>query len=135
MVEKVRNYKTVTLGGCTHVSANGVVSLTFTKQNTKGEWVIKVPRAAYIAETMEEAVELIANAMDTWYTIAEAAEYLVEMGAFDSPPSAQMMGTWCRAGRFPDAAKVRGKGCRGGGGSWRISLTGLETFVAERSSQ
>ena len=118
-----------------HASVNGVISAAFARKCTNGEWAIMVPQIAYSVPTRDEAVRRIARALGDWYTITQAAERLVELGAFDSPPSAQMTGAWCRAGKFPGAVKILGAGGRGGGGAWRISVTGLEAFIAERREQ
>ena len=77
-------------------------------------------------------LSIIADSMmDEWYTVQEAAEVLVELGAFDAPPSTQMMCTWAREGKFP-AVKIQGPGGRGSGGSWRISKAGLVEFAKRR---
>ena len=134
------NFETVERCGRIHVSINGVVSAAFIQRDAGaglpaqagGGYTILEPRVAHVTETLEEAARIIRGWMDDWYTIPQAAERLVGMGVFDKPPSAQMMGIWCRAGKLPGAMKVRGPKMRGGGGAWRIPDAGLVAFAAER---
>lgn len=119
------DFKTVKIGDAVHVSVNDVVSSTFAR-STDGGWAIMVPRQCYLAKTLDEALQLIADGMGNWYTVAQAAEVLVEMGAFDAPPSTQLMSRWAREGRFPDAVKVP---TQGSGGSWRFSEKALPAFT------
>jgi len=129
-------FEIVKIGDAIYVSINGVMSTAFARQSiVSGRWFVEVPKTSYVAEALDEAVALIAEGLGNWYTIAQGAERLVEMGAFDEAPSSQMMGIWCRAGRFPGAVKVRGKGARGGGGAWRIPETALPIFAEWREGR
>ena len=132
------DFEAVKIGNNIHASVNGVVSAAFARQCVNGEWAIMVPQIAYSVPTKEEAARRIARAMDIWYTSAQAAERLVELGAYDSPPSAHTMSNLARAGAFPGAFKLLGRGSgeqgKGGGqgGSWRIPEAGLQTFAERR---
>lgn len=119
------DFKTVKVGDSIHVSVNSVVSTAFV-QSTNDEWAIMVPRQCYLAKTLDEALQLIAEGMGNWYTVAQAAEMLMGMGAFNAPPSAQLMSRWAREGRFPNAVKVP---TQGSGGSWRFSGKALVAFT------
>lgn len=129
------NFETVMIGNALYVRKNGVLGELSVAQIEGGAWAILTSAIAYTRGTQEEALAFIADQMGDWYTITQAAARLVEMGAFDTSPSAQMMGIWCREGRFPGAVKVRGKGCRGGGGSWRIPASALPGFVEWRKGR
>jgi len=121
-----------------YVTNNGVMSTAFVefrRQDKGGKWMVMVPKIAHIADTLDEALEIIASDMDTWYTIAQAATRLVEMSVFDDLPSAQRMGNWAREGLFPGAFKLRGPGGRGGGGAWRIPAGAFPEFVERRKKQ
>lgn len=129
------DFETVERCGRTHVVVNGVESPTFVRPSGTGLWLVRAPHTDYIADTWDEAVNLIAEDMRIWYTILQAAERLVELGAFDEAPSAQSVGSWARDGLFPGAVKIQGKGGRGSGGSWRIPGAGLMKFAAERRKE
>lgn len=117
------NFETVKIGDDIHVSINNVVSAAFVRQGSKhNAWVIMTPRIAQMAETLEEALALIAAGMDTWYTVTEAAIRLVELGKKAKPPARQTMCRWLGQGRFPGAIKVQ---TAGRGGSWRIPEAAL----------
>jgi len=130
-------FETVERSGRVHVVENGVESANYVKstKSITGQWVVMTSRLNYIADTRNEALERIAESMGTWYTIAQASERLVELGAFTEPPSRQMMGTWCRKGQLPGAFKAVGAGCRGGGGSWRIPASALPGFMEWRKGK
>lgn len=127
-------FEVVEQDGRVHVSKNGVRAQWFAMPDGIG-YVIYEPRPVQHTVSLEEALVLIAEWMGDWYTIAQAAEALAEMGTFDEPPSAQRMGTWARAGLFPGAVKIKGPGARGGGGSWRISASALPIFAERRKGQ
>jgi len=122
------NFETVERCGRTYIVKNGVESAAFVEKRRRS-WYLYDSVIAAVVPSEDEGITRIANAMDDWYTVAQAAEVLVELGAFDAPPSTQMVCTWAREGKFPGAFKARQ---RGSGGSWRISEAGIEAFVAER---
>jgi len=126
------NFETVKIGDGVHVSVNGVTSAAFARECTGGGWAVLVPQIAYTPDTLEDALAMIATDLGDWYTVAQAAEVLVEMGAFDTAPPAQTVSKWAREGLFPGAMKIRGPGGRGGGGSWRISRAALVEFAKRR---
>ena len=128
-------FETVERCGRIHVIVNGVESAAYTQRTVWGGWRHFAPDHVGNYSDLQPSLEAIALGMDDWYTILQAAERLVETGVFDEPPSTQMMGIWCREERFPGAMKVRGKGCKGGGGTWRISGAALEMFAAGRRGQ
>ena len=125
------NFEAIEQDGRIRVFKNNIEAQWFAMPDGIG-YVIYEPRPIQHTKTLEEALVLIAEWMDDWYTIRQAAKCLVEMGVFDVPPSTQMMGTWCRAGKFPGAMKVLGKGCRGSGGAWRIPGKALPVFAEGR---
>lgn len=126
------DFETMKIGDGVHVSVNGVPSNAFARRCTDGEWAIMIPQIAYSVPTKAEAVRRIAEAMGTWYTATEAAERLVEMGAYDKPPSAHDICLWARNGLLPGSVKIRGKGGAGQGGSWRIPQSALEALAERR---
>ena len=128
------NFETVERCGRIYVVKNGVESTAFVEKR-RGSWYLYDSVIAAVVPSEDEAITRIANAMDDWYTVQEAAEVLVELGAFDAPPSTQMMCTWAREGKFPGAVKIQGPGGRGSGGSWRISKAGLVEFAKRRMEQ
>ena len=125
-------FETVKIGDGVHVAIEGVTSAAFVRECAGGGWAVLVPQIAYTSDTLEDALAMIASDLGDWYTVAQAAEVLVEMGAFDAPPSTQMVCTWAREGKFPGAFKLTGPGGRGGGGSWRIPEAGLVEFAKRR---
>ena len=129
-------FETVKIGDNIHVvSINGVISAAFAREHRGGGWVVFVPRIAHMPTPLENALALIAADMDDWHTAKQAAERLMELGAYDSPPSAHTMSNLARAGAFADAFKLRGKGGGGQGGAWRIPEAGLQAFVERRKGQ
>ena len=126
------NYKAVQNGDNVHASVNGVVSSAFARPCKGGGWAVLEPRIVYTAETLGEALRMIAGGLGDWYTVQEAAAQLAETGAFDEPPSAQMMCRWCKAGQFPGAVKVP---TQGRGGSWRIPAAALAVFAEGRKER
>lgn len=129
------NFETVEHCGRVHVVKNGVESEGFVSPGLRYAHIVFRPEYWTRYDTLEEALTLIAGWMDTWHTISQAAARLVELGAFNEPPSSQMMGQWARAGLFPGAMKILGKGARGSGGSWRIPEAGLVEFMERRKER
>ena len=128
-------FETVERCGRIHVIVNGVESAGFIERDRNGREWGRWDFVLVAVESADEGLAHIADAMGDWYTVTQAAARLVELGAFDEPPSPQMMGIWCRAGKFPGATKILGRGARGSGGQWRISEAGLVAFIAERREQ
>jgi len=136
-------FETKQIGNAWYAMINGVTGTSFAARMNGGKWGIFVPHLLEpLTETLEEALGFIISGMDTWYTSAEAAIRLVELGAYDSPPSPHTMSNLARAGAFPGAFKLRGKGSgqrggrggqRGGrGGQWRMPEAGLAEFAKRR---
>lgn len=129
-------FETVKIGDSIHVSINGVISAAFAREHRGGGWVVFVPRIAHMPAPLENALALIAADMDDWHTAKQAAERLMELGAYDSPPSVHTMSNLARAGAFPGAFKLLGGGGHGGqGGAWRIPEAGIIKFVKRREGQ
>ena len=125
-------FETVNRRGRIYVTVNGVEAAGFAIQGAGG-CVIYMPRPMQSIETMKEALNILAASMGDWYTVAQAAERLVELGAYDSPPSAHTLANLARARAFPGAFKLLGKGSGGGQrGSWRIPEAGLQEFAERR---
>ena len=129
-------FETVERCGRVYVVKNGVESAAFVQKVWDG-WRQFIPDHIANFNNSQIPLEIIATNMDTWYTSAQAAERLVEMGAYDSPPSVHTMSNLTRAGAFAGAFKLRGlRGGRGGqGGAWRIPEAGLQAFVERRKGQ
>lgn len=119
------DYETVERCGRVHVVKNGVESAEFVQQAPSGRWATTMPQVEFLTNTRAIALDLIAEGMDDWYTVPEAAARLAELGKVDVPPSMQTMYRWLRAGRFPGAIKVPEVGR---GGSWRLSEKTLREF-------
>ena len=129
-------FETVEQNERVYVSVNNVRAPWFAMPDPDGVgYAIYEPQPVQGCVTLAGAIAIIAEWMGNWYTVTQAATRLVELGAFDSPPSTQMMGIWCRTGKFPGAVKILGRGARGSGGQWRISEAGLVAFIAERRGQ
>lgn len=119
-------FETVKHSGRLHVIVNGVESEDFAVPGAGGCWLIYQPiRRGFASSSLEEALVIIALGMDTWYTAKEAAERLVELGAYDIAPSAREVCGWARNGLLPGAIKVSAPGR---GGSWRIPEAALREF-------
>jgi hypothetical protein len=121
-------FETVERCGRVYVVKNGVESEGFAQQVPGGRWVIMIPQAEYTTSTCAIALDLIAEGMDTWYTAAEAAERLVEIGVFDKV-TAHDVCRWARDGLLPSSVKVPKPGQ---GGSWRIPARALEALAERR---
>lgn len=122
-VETVERY------GRVYVVKNGVESIEFVMPSFDG-YMIFAPAPWAEFKTLNGAIEGIASLiMDKWYTVSEAALYLVELGKTAKPPVPQTMYRWLSSeGRFPGAIKIRGTGAMGRGGAWRIPETALREF-------
>lgn len=120
----MRNLETVERCGHVHVIINGVESDAFASPEDN-YWRICFPVARVQVFSLEKALNIIADNMDDWHTVAEAADRLAELGKADRPPSTKTMYRWIHAGRFPGAIKVE---TVGRGGSWRISETALREY-------
>jgi len=126
------NFETVKIGDGVHVSANGIVSAAFARECQGGGWAVLVPQIAYTPDTLEDALAMIAAALGDWYTATEAAERLVELGAFDKPPTTHDVCMWARNGLLPGAVKIK---AAGQGGSWRIPASALTALVERRKGR
>lgn len=122
--------ETVKRCGRIHVVNGGVESAEFVELTSSGEFGVFVPYLVRLTETAEMAAADIARNMDIWYTIPQAAQRLVQLGKCTTPPHPKTMCRWARAGRFPGAVKVPGRGGRGG--EWRISRSALWAFPERR---
>lgn len=127
-------FGTVERCGRVHVVKNGVESAAFVEK-VRGCWYLYDFVIAATIPSPAEGIAIIADAMSDWYTTSQAAEALAEMGAFNEPPSTQLVAGWCREGLLPGAVKVRGRGARGSGGSWRIPGAALQTLANERREE
>ena len=132
-------FETVKIGNAWYVVKNGVTGTSFAARMDSGKWGIFMPHLLEpLTETLEEALAFVAAGVDTWYTVAQAAERLVELGAYDASPSAQTMASLARAGAFPGAFKLRGQGSGvygGRGGQWRLSEAGLAEHAKRREGR
>ena len=125
-------FETMKIGNAHYVVKNGVTSTLSVAQIKGGAWAILAPSIAYTRATKTKALAFVAKEMGDWYTTAEAADRLVEMGIFDVAPSAQEVCTWARLGLLPGAIKITGKVKGGRGGAWRIPGKALEAFAERR---
>ena len=123
-------FETVQIGNAHYVIKNGVMGTSFALQ-VAGRWCIFVPVAGHSVATPMEALAFLAEQMDDWYTAAQAADRLVEMGVFDKA-SAHDVCRWARDGLLPGSVKITGKGGAGQGGSWRIPASALEALAERR---
>jgi len=119
------NYKTVERCGRTHIVKNGVESAEFVQQAPNGRWATTMPQVEFLTNTRAIALNLIAEGMDDWHAVSQAAARLVELGKVAKLPVMQTMYRWIREGRFPGAIKAP---MVGRGGAWRLSETSLVEF-------
>ena len=117
-------FKTVDRCGRIHVVKNGVESAGFIERDRGGNWG-RWDFVLVAVGSRGEGLAAITNAMDTWYTVPQAAVRLVELGKCAKPPHPKTVCRWLRAGWFPGAIKVG----PGQGGSWRLSETSLGEFT------
>ena len=126
-------FETVRIGNAYYAMQNGVMSMSCIAQiSGSDEWGIFIPSLRHFMPTKEQALAFVIEQMDTWYTVTQAAERLVELGAYDAPPSAHTMSNLARAGAFPGAFKLRGMEAPGQGGQWRIPEAGLAAHTERR---
>lgn len=124
-------FETVERCGRIHVIVNGVESAGFIERDCGGNWGCW-DFVLVAAGPADEGLAHIADAMDTWYTTDQAAARLVELGAYDTAPSAREICGWARNDLLPGAVRVKGKGCAGRGGPWRIPESALAALVERR---
>lgn len=123
-------FETVERCGRIHVIKNGVESENFVIPGAGNCWLIyRSIRDGYASSSLEEALIVIASGMGNWYTTAQAAECLVEMGVFDKPPTAKKICGWAKDGLLPGAMKASAPGQ---GGSWRVPEAALMALAERR---
>ena len=124
---------TVERCGRIHIVKNGVESAEYVRYSkTQQRWCLYASHCIGDYDHPSVPLTIIAEGMGKWYTVGEAADRLVELGAFDEPPSTQMVSRWCRGGLLPGAVKVP---TQGSGGSWRIPARALVAFAEGRKGQ
>lgn len=123
-------FETVERCGRTYVVKNGVESSAFVEES-KGYWHLFDFVLVDALLSKDECLARIADALGDWYTAAEAATQLVEMGVLDRLASAHDICLWARNGLLPGSVKISAPGQ---GGSWRIPEAALRA-LAERRGQ